>query len=344
MGPIAICKNDNIFKHSTSWKPEWVAYCEEHQISYEFFNPYHYDAVEQMGRYSAVLWAYSNYAIADLMEARNLLEVAERKGIPVFPDRHTGWHFDDKIAETYALQGVGASMPQNWVFYELDVCLQWLKDKAQYPIIGKLRCGSGASNVKKLNNFKSAKKYAKRMFAKGFDPSPSLLYKSYSKIQSTKNWKTFVSRFKRIPEFLATRRSAKKMPVEKGYCYFQEMIPNDGFDIKVVVVGDKLSFLNRSVRKGDFRASGGGSIAHDKALVTQQIIDSAFHAADKLELQCVGFDYVVDNHTGEGKIIEMCYGFDHQAIMEANGYFDRAGTWHEEALNVPVEVLCALLR
>lgn len=286
-----------------------------------------------------MLWNYSNYVISDLLEARNILLVAEKKGLKVFPDHNTGWHFDDKIAEMYALQSVGADIPNSWVFYLEDECIKWLEKEAKYPLVAKLRCGSGSSNVKILRTKQVAVRYAKRMFSRGYDPSPSLLYKTYSKIQSTANLATFVSRVKRIPEFLSTRRHAKMMPIEKGYCYFQEFIPNDGFDIKVAVVGDKLSFLCRDIRKGDFRASGGGSLHYDKAKVTEQIIDSAFSTADKLGLQCIGFDYVVDNRTQTGKIIEMCYGFDYEAILGAEGYFSRDYLWNEGALNVPEEVL-----
>ena len=72
---------------------------------------------------------------------------------------------------------------------------------------------------------------------------------------------------------------------EKGYVYFQEFIPNDGFDLKIVVIGDKLSFIGRKIRKDDFRASGGGDLFYDKNLVTQNVISSAFSTNDKLGLQ-----------------------------------------------------------
>lgn len=343
MKPIAICKNDKIFKHSTSWLPVWIKYCEDNTIPYEIVDCYYYDIIEKLYYYSALLWNYSNYVISDLLEARNILLVAEKKGLKVFPNHNTGWHFDDKIAEMYALQSIDADIPKSWVFYLENECISWLEKEAKYPLVAKLRCGSGASNVKILKTKQVAIKYAKRMFSKGFDPSPSLLYKSFSKIQSTHDFSTFVSRVKRIPEFLNTRKNAKKMPIEKGYCYFQEMIPNDGYDIKVVVVGDKLSYFCRQVRKGDFRASGGGAFYYDKGVMSAQIINSAFKASDDLKLQCVGFDYVVDNHTGEGKIIEMCYGFDHTAILGAGGYFDRDHIWHKTPLNVPEKVLTNLL-
>ena len=328
MKPIAICKNDNIFKHSTQWIGEWIDYCEQNNIPYEIVNCYHYDIINKLSKYSALLWNFSNFVIADLLEARNILNIASQNGLAVFPDYNTSWHFDDKVAESYALQAVSAPAPKSWVFYEYSECEKWLKDKAKYPIVAKLRCGSGANNVKLLKNYSQARRYAKRMFGAGFNPTPSLIYKAYSKAQSSKNWKTVWNRIKKIPEFLNTRAHAKKMPIEKGYCYFQEFIDNAGFDLKVAVVGDKVSFLCRDTRKGDFRASGGGDIKYTKELVTEQIIKSAFEVCDALKMECVGFDYVVDKMTGEGKIIEMCYGFDHKAVMGAGRVYLRIVSLH----------------
>ena len=180
---------------------------------------------------------------------------------------------------------------------------------------------------------------AKKMFAGGFSPAQSLLYKTYSKVQSTRNIKTLVKRIKKIPDFLISRRYGKGIPREKGYCYFQQFINNNGYDIKIAVVGDKCSYFARNVRKGSFKASGGGDFFYDHSLIKKALVKSAFKAADNIGMQCVGFDYVVDKKTGKGLIIEMCYGFDFKAVYDCGGYWDRNFVWHNEPLNVPLEVV-----
>ena len=45
---------------------------------------------------------------------------------------------------------------------------------------------------------------------------------------------------------------------EREYVYFQEFLPGNNFDIRIIVIGDKAFGLKRMVRKGDFRASGSG--------------------------------------------------------------------------------------
>ncbi len=73
--------------------------------------------------------------------------------------------------------------------------------------------------------------------------------------------------------------------------------------------------------------------------MTKAIVDSAFRTAERLKLQCVGFDYVVDNRTGLGKIVEMSYGFYSDALIKVGGYYDRNYQWHEEPIIVENEII-----
>lgn len=342
--PIAVCQNKRIFDHYASWTPRFLEYCRENGIPCQAVDCYGNRFIRELDKYSALVWHYQNYVISDLLEARNILTAAHRKGLAVFPGPELNWHFDDKIAQMYAFQSVEAPIPKSWVFYLKEDCIRWLEHRAEYPLVAKLRSGSGSNNVKLLRNAEEGIKYARRMFSKGFDPAPGLGYKAYSKLQSTRDLKTLVSRVGKLPQFLNTRRHARMMPVEKGYCYFQEYIPNDGYDLKVVVVGDKMTFCARNVRKNDFRASGGGDCYYDRALLTDRIIDAAFRTADKLGMNCIGFDFVVDKKSGEGRIVEMCYGFDYEVQRDLGAYVDRDHVWHEEAVTVPDEVIRNILK
>lgn len=341
MKPVAICKS-LLSRHKTNDGiiiPSWTQWLDEHNIPWEYIDCYDTDIISKLPNYSGLIWHYENYSNADLMEAQNILDIAASMGLKVYPDHNTAWHFDDKIAEMYALQAVCAPIPKSWVFYELETCLQWLENECEYPIIAKLRRGSGSNNVKLLKNYAEAKKYAKRMFGEGISPAQSLVYKTFSKVQSTRDWKTFVDRFKKIPDFLWSRRFGKGLPNEKGYCYFQKYIPNKGFDIKVAVVNGKCSFLTRHTRKADFRASGSGDFFYDKELLTKDIVHSALETAEKLGVQCIGFDFVVNKETNKGYIIEMCHGFDVDAVYECGGYWDRNLEWHDEPINVKFEIM-----
>jgi len=275
-----------------------------------------------------------------MLMAKNILFTLESLGKKVFPSFKDSWHFDDKLAETYLLESIKAPIPNSFYYYNYSDVKNALTSKSfSFPIIAKLRNGSGSHNVKMLKSKEELLTYTQKIINSGIDSAPSVLYKASSNIKSSRNIKMFIKRAKRIPEFLKSLSNAKKFNVERGYVFLQEFIPNKGFDLKIVVVGDKLSFIGRNIREGEFRASGGGDVFYDKSFITQNIINSAFNTSDQLGFKCMGYDYVVNKDNGEGLIIEISYGFSHDALLDAGGYFDRQGVWHQEPLNAPYEVL-----
>ena len=280
-----------------------------------------------------------------MLEARSILYSAKSIGVKTFPAFEEAWHFDDKVAEMYALQAVGASIPKSEVYYDYDL----LKDavasgRIEFPIVAKLRTGSGSHNVKLIKSKGQLLKYAKKMLkGGGFNPAPSLAYKASSNLRSSHDWATMKVKIRRIPEFLRTLSGAKEFPQEKRYVYLQEFIPNDNFDMKVVVVNGKCSGFCRPVRSHDFRASGGGEVYYDDSKLTRDVVEQAFMAADKLKLRCVGFDFVIDNRTGTPKIVEMSYGFLSPALYNVGGYYDRGYNWHEGGVMVEDEIIKSLM-
>ena len=338
---IAIVYTKGSVMHSTSWVKPWTDYCEEKGIEYDHVNLWEENAVDILKNFDAVLWHFGLYNLRAMTFARSILYTAKMMGLKVFPDFNESWHFDDKVAEMYALKAVGAPIPDSSVYYSYSSLEKDVNSgKIAFPIVAKLRTGSGSHNVKLIKTGRDLLSYGRTMLkGEGFKAAPSLIYKASSNIRSSHNWGDFINKFHRIPEFLRTLKGAKQFPREKGYVYLQEFIPNEGYDMKVVVVGNKCSGLIRPVRSHDFRASGSGEVYFDKKYFTPEIIRSAFETTDKLGMQCIGYDYVVNKDTGEGKIIEMSYGFAHAAVMASNGYFDRDCVWHEEPLNAPAEII-----
>lgn len=343
---VLINNDPNEAEHTTSWNPEWKRYCEQNGIEVDMFDLMKVEnAIELLKDYDILLWHFGQYRYAHMLETRSILYSAKSMGVKTFPAFEEAWHFDDKVAEMYALQAVGASIPKSEVYYSYDL----LKDavdaeRIDFPIVAKLRTGSGSHNVKLIKSRDQLLKYTKKMLrGGGYNPAPSLTYKASSNLRSSHDWATFKSKVKRIPEFLRTLRGAKEFPHEKRYVYLQEFIPNDNFDMKVVVVNGKCSGFCRPVRSHDFRASGGGEVYNDNSKLTRDVVESAFYAADKLNLRCVGFDYVIDKRTGTPKIVEMSYGFLSSALTNVGGYYDRDYNWHEGGIVVEDEIIRSLI-
>lgn len=340
---IAIHQNKEIFDHSTSWDKVWIKYCEENNIDYEVINCFDNKVNDKIFDFDILLWHFSNYSLQEMLFARTILYTAKNKGIVTFPNFDTSWHFDDKIAEKYLLESINAPIPASWVFYTKDSAKDFFKHQCKYPIIAKLKSGSGSNNVKLIKSKSQAIRYAKKMFGSGINSAPNIFFKAKSNIRSSKSLSAFKSRFKRIPDFINTLRNGKKFPKERGYVYLQEFIPNDGYDLKVVVVNNKISFLARNVRNNDFRASGGGDIFYDKNLVSEEIKIIAKETSNKLNFLCMGYDFVINNKSSKPYIVEISYGFSHTAQMELNGHWDENNCWIEEKLNAPEEIIKKLI-
>ena len=89
---------------------------------------------------------------------------------------------------------------------------------------------------------------------------------------------------------------SKVLGRERGYAYFQDYVPNNNCDYRLKIIGDKCWGLRRMVRKGDFRASGSNIYDWDIKGIPIEMVKLAFDIADKLKLQCVAFDFVLDEN------------------------------------------------
>lgn len=75
------------------------------------------------------------------------------------------------------------------------------------------------------------------------------------------------------------------MGSEKGYVYFQDFVPDNDFDTRVTVVGDRAFAYTRNVRPGDFRASGSGDIVHSIDKINRKYVEIAFDITRKVSSQ-----------------------------------------------------------
>ncbi len=118
---------------------------------------------------------------------------------------------------------------------------------------------------------------------------------------------------------------------EIGYVYFQDYIPNNTYDVRVIVIGEKAFAIRRLVRMDDFRASGSGFIQYEKELFDDDTILLAFEVSKKLSVQCMAYDFVYAD--GKPIIIEISYGFAMEGYDACSGYWDIDLRWHPGSFN-----------
>lgn len=313
--------------HNTGFGKRWIKYCQKNKIDYKIVNAYDDDIISQLEDCDAFMWHFHHLSYKDALFAKQLLFSIQQSGKKVFPDFNSAWHFDDKVGQKYLLESIKAPFIPSYVFYTKQDALKWI-EQASFPKVFKLRGGAGASNVKLVHTKREAKKIVKKAFGKGFKQSDSISdfkerWRKYKSGQS--NFKDLVKGFVRI--FIKDEYSKMHLP-EKGYVYFQEFIPDNKFDIRVVVVGDKAFALKRMTRKNDFRASGSGNIIYDKNQIDERCIKTSFEVNEKIKSQSIAFDYVFDKDNNP-LIVEISYGYSAPAYDICEGYWTRDLQWHE---------------
>lgn len=305
---------------------EWVSYCEKNNISYKLVNAYDNNIIDQLQDCSAFMWHHNHTNYRDLLFAKQLLYSLQKKGIKVFPNFDTTWHFDDKVGQKYLLEAIDAPLVPSFVFYDKEIALQWI-EQTNFPKVFKLRGGSGSKNVRLIKNKNEAVKLINKAFNRGFSQFDRIghLKERYRLFKEGRD--TIFGILAGVARVFMGSNFSKMVSKEKGYVYFQDFIPNNKFDTRVVVVAGRAAAERRIVRKGDFRASGSGKFDYDN--INLKIVQIALETSKKLNLQSCAYDFVIDEN-GHPLIVEISYGFGVGGISQAPGYWDANLQWHNK--------------
>lgn len=309
---------------------EWKEYCEIRKIPYKSVNCYSNDIVSQLEDCDALFWHHNHADPRDTIFAKQLLTSLELKGLEVFPNYLTGWHFDDKLGQKYLFESLKIPHVATFGFVEKNAALQWATSTT-FPKVFKLRRGAGSRNVWLVNSQQEAIKTINKAFGKGFRQ-----YDVWGGIKE--NVRKFrlgtgksIEILKSIAHIYVPLQLEKSQGRERGYAYFQDFIPANNFDIRVIVIGNKAFAIKRHVRKNDFRASGSGFIEYEKKHFDDSLIRESFENAVKIKSQCAAFDYVFLN--GVPLVVEVSYGFNKKGYRDCPGYWTNDLQWHEGKFN-----------
>ncbi|TDA95756.1 ATP-grasp domain-containing protein [Halomonas marinisediminis] len=311
---LAIHQRDN------SYSAGWIRYCIENNISYKVVDCFSNDIVEQVKDCDAVLWHFHHGKRADMSAAPRVLRALEHSGVKVFPNRNTSWYFDDKAAQKYLFDALEIPSINTHVFYDVQSAKEWL-DTAQYPLVFKSSSGAGSSGVKLVNTKKKASKQAKRSIVHGV----SSLNKA-SIFRDVLSWSFFknntLKKYITTCALLILPRSFFQAPSnETGVAIFQEYIPDNDSDVRIIVIGDKAFGIRRFVRSNDFRASGSGKVSYDVSNISKETVRLSFLIADKLDSDCCAIDFI---YSGDRpRVVEVSYGFSVDAYKNCAGYWNR---------------------
>lgn len=312
-----------------SFSDRWIAYCEEKGIDYKIVNAYDSNIVEQVSDCTAFMWHHHHANYKDVLFAKQLLYSLQIAGKKVFPDFNTTWSFDDKVGQKYLLEAIGAPMVPSYVFYDKGNAVRWLEG-ASFPKVFKLRGGAGAYNVRLVHSKQEGNALVRKAFGRGFPAFDGRvqLREAYRKYRDRKG--SFIDVLKGGARLFLPTLYTRMHGREKGYVYFQDFIPGNDFDVRLIVIKDKAYGMRRMCRKNDFRASGSCDFVY--AMIDEKTLRVAFDVAEKLSLQSVAFDFIYDS-VGNPLIVEMSYGYGTKGSSKCHGYWTKDLQWHEKSFN-----------
>ena len=311
-----------------SYSDKWSEFLESCGVQIRWVDLMKYNALEQVRGCDGVMWRWTHNPQHKQIAPRVLYTIEKYLSIPVFPNHDTTWHYDEKVAQYYLLQTLGAPMPQIWIFWDRESALEWARN-TDYPKVFKLSAGASSSNVVKVTSQHQAVQLIYRMFGSGVFPYTMNENRPTVVPCSLRRVRMMLSRIKQGLHFGLTSLYPSLPSFwwrpEKGYVYFQEFVPGNDFDTRITVIGDRAFGYRRMNRPGDFRASGSGNFLVDPKPIDLRCVAIALDLSRRGKFQSMAYDFIFRD--GEPVITEISYTFVDWMVYACPGYWDHDLNW-----------------
>lgn len=333
-----------IHHYSGDFSERWIEYCKKNNIDYGIVDCYKNDIIKVMKDFDILLWSWNLSHFESLQFARELTYSLEKMGKKVFPDFKTSFFYDNKVGQKYLLEAIDMPTIPSYIFYSKQDALTWI-NKTTFPKVFKLSSGAGSMNVKLCHSKDQAKSFIEKAFGKGFSQVDRISWfkDRVKKFSEQPSQKSFLSMIKSLGRLFIKTEKEKLTTKEKGYIYFQDFIPENSFDIRIIIIGDKAIYFKRLCRDNDFRASGSGKFIFDKNQIDLRCIKLAFDISLKLNFQCMAYDFIFDKNNTP-LIVEMSYHFSPYVPDNCEGYLDKDLNWFDQKINPQYMILDYILK
>lgn len=234
--------------------PRWSKYCrflDNNDFKYDFYNVQAHDWLEKAEQFDIIIGIQS-CELYCLQEMRRKYYVLEKfLGKTCYPSTDHALLYEDKCLEAYISETAGIPFARTHISNDKQDALQMV-ESLKYPQVSKINPSSGSIGVQLVHNPKKARKIVEQAFGRNGKQTHRLYER------------------------------------QKDYAYFQDFIPNDGYDIRVIVVGNRAFGYYRKILVGDFRASGMNQVEKRElpeeaihiALSTNKVIKSPMLVVD----------------------------------------------------------------
>lgn len=309
-----------------SYSDLWIEYCQKHNIQYKIVDAYANNILEQVADCDAFMWHFHHNIYKDYLFAKQLIYVIEKQlGKICYPNHDTCWHFDDKVGQKYLFDSLHIHAAPSYIFYKRSEAFDWI-NQTSFPIVFKLRSGAASKNVLLVENGTKANKLVTKSFDLGFQRNShwnrvAKRWEQYKRGNCTLKW--FLKGI--ITPYSYKERFSKE---EIGYVYFQDFIPNNNYDIRIYIIGNRAVVAKRMNRESDFRASGSHHALFDPKLIDIKYIKTGFNISRRLKMQSIAFDFLLDANDAP-ILTEISYCCGNKDYSPNAGYWTDDLQWHE---------------
>jgi len=277
------------FIDNRSYYPKYERFLKNNSIKYEYYDIYKSDWLDKGKDFDIIIWHTDSDPVTQDIATNKIYVLEKLMKKKCLPSFHEIWTYEDKINAHYLYKYFKLPAIPTFVTHSKEEALEYI-EKTEFPIISKIATGSGSQGVVKIKNKKQAKKIINHAF-------------------SLKGAKTYFP-FQR----------------QKNYVLFQEFIEDATFDLRVIVIGNKLFGYYRFPNKGDFRASGAGN--YKKKEIPVEALDLAYQVKELFHARFLATDFLYSNNRKKFLIIEssIFIGVDTCEQLVVNGkpgYYER---------------------
>jgi len=269
-------------------------------------------------------WAHTDYHHQHAETIIPVIENFYRK--PCFPNWPTCWHYDDKIKQSLMLTSMGFPACRHYVFWGEEPAFDWIENTASFPLVFKLKTGSGSLQVKLIKDKTEATRFLRRMFSKGIITTSQGILNTYRTFNYD-NYKTlkFFAKTQLLNRF--SMPLTKSWIKQKNYFYVQKYYKGNEYDTRVQITGARGFAFVRYNRPNDFRASGSNNWSLDHVKIDMEFVKIAFEVSKSFGFQSMAYDFIYDENR-KPVIVEISYCFGDYPEF-SNGYWDESLNWHD---------------
>ena len=275
----------------------------------------------------------------DLSLMQTILPELERQGVKCLPNFNTAYHCGDKSRLSSFYKANGIKHPGTHIFWELQH-VEYAIDQGlvSFPTIAKLRRGAASTNVIKVGTKKQLLRLANVMFSKGIRPG-MLEEAAFGNFQVGGLLSSFLvnpnkSNLKKLRHKLHYIRVNDYREIESSCLIVQDFCPNNDFDTRVTVIGNRAFAFRRFNRPNDFRASGSGLIDYNIQEIDMQMVEMAFEISEKFQFQTMAYDFIYDAN-GKPSVLEHNFTYVDKAVAACPIYWDKELNTHSNDNRFP---------